>query len=102
VLEALSLGVPALVTDTSGLGELAGQGLARAIPPDSTSGEIAQAVLEELAHPRAPAAIRLPTWDDCARKLWDLYEDIIGSSESGIRHANSDAQPVLSADSGRD
>ena len=45
VLEAISLGRPVLVADTSGLGELAQKGLARAIPLESTSDQIADAVV---------------------------------------------------------
>jgi glycosyltransferase involved in cell wall biosynthesis len=78
VIEALALGRPALVADTSGLHELAGRGWARAIPLESTSREVAGAILEQLRDPLLPPSIQLPTWDDCASALLDLYLGIAG------------------------
>ena len=78
VLEALSLGCPALVADTSGLSELAARGLARAIPLKSSPRQVADAVLEQLRDPLVPAQLDIPTWDDCAAGLFALYEDILG------------------------
>ena len=77
VLEALSLGCPALVADTSGLSELAARGLVRAIPLKSTDRQVADAVLEQLRNPLVPARLDLPTWDDCAAGLMALYQDIL-------------------------
>lgn len=75
-LEALTLGCSLLVADTSGLRELADQGLARAIPLHSKPQAVAAAMLEQLAHPIVPPPINLPTWDDCADGLMSLYRDI--------------------------
>jgi glycosyltransferase involved in cell wall biosynthesis len=103
VLEALSLGVPALVTDTSGLSELAGQGLARSVALTSTSQEIAQAVLDALNHPWTPPELELPTWDHCAQSLLDLYTGILGGKPVGKSdYAYFDAQPILPTHIGRD
>jgi glycogen synthase len=77
VLEALSLGCPALVADTSGLSELAERGLARAIPLNSAPQQVAAAVLEQLHHPLIPKALSIPTWDDCADGLFKLYQSIV-------------------------
>ena len=77
VLEAISLGVPALVADTSGLSELSEQGLARSISLKSSSQEIAYAVLEQLENPLIPPTIALLTWDDCALGLLNLYREIL-------------------------
>jgi glycosyltransferase involved in cell wall biosynthesis len=77
VLEAVSLGRPVLVTDTSGLSELAHKGLARAIPLKSTSSEVAEAILDQLQQPQKPARINIPTWDECAAGLLSLYTSII-------------------------
>ena len=74
ILEALALGRPALVTDTSGLSELAQQGLVRAIPLDSTPRQVAAAVAEQVRHPLKPAQLHLPTWDECVDKLFTLYQ----------------------------
>jgi glycosyltransferase involved in cell wall biosynthesis len=80
VMEALSLRRPVLVADTSGLSELAQGGFVSAIPLNSTTTQIAEAVLEQLCSPRQPSAIALPTWDECANTLLALYDDIIEES----------------------
>ena len=82
VLEALSLGRPALVADTSGLSELAQQGLARAIPLDSSPLQVAEAVAEQVRHPLKPGKMRLPTWDACASLLFDLYLHTVRSRDA--------------------
>jgi len=77
VLEALALGRPALVADTSGLSELAERGLVRAIPLKSSAEQVASAVLDQLHQPLVPASIDLPTWDECAADLLDLYYAVL-------------------------
>lgn len=75
VMEAIGTGTKALVADTSGLTELGQAGLATAIPLEASPEEIAQAALAVAAAPRqAPPA--LPTWDDCARDLHELYLEV--------------------------
>jgi glycosyltransferase involved in cell wall biosynthesis len=76
VLEAVALGRPVLVTRTSGLAELAARGLAQAIPLDSTTAQVAAAIIGQLDAPMRPATVTLPTWDDCAAQLLDLYRMI--------------------------
>jgi glycosyltransferase involved in cell wall biosynthesis len=77
ILEALALGRPALVADTSGLSELARRGLARAVPLDSPPERVAAAALDQLRHPRALGPMDLPTWDACANALLDLYQSVL-------------------------
>ena len=77
-LEALALGRPVLVTYTSGLGELADQGLARSVPLGSSPAQVASAILEQLRRPLTPARIDLPSWDDCATNLLQLYHLVTG------------------------
>ena len=77
VLEAIALGRPALVAATSGLNEIAGRGLAQAIPLDSTPRQIAEAVLDQLRQPHMPPPFKLPTWDDCATDLFTLYQQVV-------------------------
>jgi glycosyltransferase involved in cell wall biosynthesis len=77
VMEALALRRPVLAADTSGLREIAQQGLARAIPLHSTPEEVARAALQQLEEPLLPPThFALPTWDDCARQLYDIYADV--------------------------
>jgi glycosyltransferase involved in cell wall biosynthesis len=77
VMEALLLGRPVLVADTSGLRELAQRQLVRAIPLKSNPTEVAAAILDELRRPLSRADIQLPTWDDCAAELLTLYQSVI-------------------------
>lgn len=76
VLEAAALGRPALVADTSGLRELAQQGLARAIPLHSTPQQVAAAALQQIRAPFTPPSITLPTWDECTAGLSALYRQV--------------------------
>jgi glycosyltransferase involved in cell wall biosynthesis len=82
-LEALALGCRLIVADTPGLNALAKEGLARGIPLKTAPEEVARVVLEELELPSPTNPPRLPTWDDCARALLDLYRDVVGEPQSG-------------------
>ncbi len=76
ILEALALQRPALVARTSGLSELAEQGLVRAIPVDSNPEQVAAAMLDQLRRPLAPANIHLLSWNECAADLLALYQAV--------------------------
>jgi glycosyltransferase involved in cell wall biosynthesis len=76
VLEALALGVPVLVTHTSGLAEFADRKLVRSVPTRSSADTIASAVLEQLRDPYVPPSVDLPTWDECAASHEDLYRSL--------------------------
>ncbi|GKQ49671.1 glycosyltransferase family 4 protein [Bradyrhizobium sp. Ce-3] len=87
VMEALSLRRPVLVSDTSGLRELATNGLCRALPCDAAPSEIAAAIAEELQNPRKIADLALPDWDACAQALSDVYRDVADNrSTVGLTH----------------
>lgn len=74
VMEALALRRPVLVTNTSGLGELAEQGFVRAIPLHSSPEEVALAVQQQIEDPILPPEhLSLPTWDDCVNQLETIY-----------------------------
>jgi glycosyltransferase involved in cell wall biosynthesis len=77
VLEAVALGRPALVAANSGLSELAGRGWAKAIPLNSSPRQVADAVLQQLRQPLVPPRISLPTWDECADRLYALYQQVV-------------------------
>jgi glycosyltransferase involved in cell wall biosynthesis len=76
VMEALSLRRPILVSNTSGLAELAAAGLCRAIPLDASSQDIAAAMADELKVRRLIPDMALPDWDDCAQALSEVYDDV--------------------------
>jgi glycogen synthase len=77
MLEALALGRPVVVADTSGLSELAAKGHARAVPLDCDPAVLAAALLAEAEHPTRSEALVLPSWDDCADAHQALYEDVL-------------------------
>ncbi len=72
VMEALALRRRVLVADTSGLSEIARAGLARAIPIDATP-ETTAAALVELLRSNEPLKADVPTWDQSAAALADVY-----------------------------
>lgn len=82
VIEALELGVPALVADTSGLRELSERGLARAVPLDLSPDELAAEILLELADPRPVPAVFAPTWEQCAQRLLVVYRNVLARRAS--------------------
>lgn len=77
VMEALAMHRPVLVADTSGLREIARQGLAQAIPLESSSDQIAAAINEQLRHPIIPANVELPSWERCASSLLAVYQEVV-------------------------
>jgi glycosyltransferase involved in cell wall biosynthesis len=92
ILEALSLGIPALVTHTSGLADLAKGGLARSVPLNSSSPAIASAILEQLNRPLIVSNIQLPSWDHCAAKLLNVYYAIHNRNRTDARPSDMPAQ----------
>lgn len=77
VMEALALRRPVLVSDTSGLRELAQKGLCRSVPLHAGRTEIADAMAEELLARHKVRETSLPDWDGCADALAGVYEDVI-------------------------
>ena len=75
VVEALALGCKVVVAATSGLTELATEGLVTAVAPDARPATVASVIARVAAEP-APTAPRLPTWDDCVDDLLELYAEI--------------------------
>jgi glycogen synthase len=75
-LEAAAAGRPLLVADRAGLGEVARDGLARAVSPKATAEAIGDAIVEELERPHERRVSRLTSWEECAAALLDLYQAI--------------------------
>jgi glycosyltransferase involved in cell wall biosynthesis len=79
IQEALALGRPLLVADSSALGELIEHPNIRSAPPDADGDAIADAILELLDTPLvSPPA--MPTWDGCAATLLALYEETLAET----------------------
>ncbi len=83
IVEALALGRPVLVSDTSGLREIARGGACRLIPLHCDSQTLADAMAEQLSTPRRPVQITLPDWDDCADRLLNIYQTVVARSQAG-------------------
>lgn len=81
IMEALALRRPVLVANTSGLRELAEQQLVRAVPLESTSDEIAAAVVQQIQNPLIPASLTLPTWEQCTQELQNVYTEVARSTQ---------------------
>lgn len=77
-LEALSLRRPVVVARSSGLGELADQGLALPVDLPCAPAHVARAIVAQLDAPLAAEPPVLPTWDGCADALLALYADVLG------------------------
>ncbi|MGB8277884.1 MAG: glycosyltransferase family 4 protein [Methylovirgula sp.] len=81
IMEALFLRRPALVSDTSGLRELAQKGFCRSIPLNAGPSAVAQAMAEELESEREVPELSLPDWDACAQELIDIYGSVLKSAD---------------------
>jgi glycosyltransferase involved in cell wall biosynthesis len=78
VMEALALGRDVLCADTSGLSELETAGLIRTAPLLSPPDDLARRMLEVSAEHRwRLAPPQLPSWDDCASALYEVYEKVV-------------------------
>jgi glycosyltransferase involved in cell wall biosynthesis len=75
VMEAIGTGSKVLVADTSGLSELGRDGLVTLVPVEASPEQVASAALAVAAAPRT-APPYVPTWDDCAQQLLQLYEEV--------------------------
>jgi glycosyltransferase involved in cell wall biosynthesis len=75
-LEAAAAGRRLLVADRAGLGEVAREGLARAIAPEAPATAVAAAILEQLQLPPPRRAPKLVSWDECTARLLELYREV--------------------------
>lgn len=85
VMEGLSVGLPAVVTATSGLAELADRNLALAVPLDAGPEVIAGAMARRLAEPRTAApSVKLPNWDGCTDRIQAIYRSVIDRCDPAL------------------
>jgi glycosyltransferase involved in cell wall biosynthesis len=90
VLEALSVRCAVLVSDTSGLRELAQKGFCRSIPLDASLSAVAAVIAEQLQSEQQIPRLMLPDWDTCARELITIYEAVVKSPHRSVRVAGGD------------
>lgn len=83
-IEAIALEKPVIVTDSTGLHDLVEAGLTRGVPRNAKPSQIAAAIFEEIQSPRLRNA-RIPSWDDAAARLADLYRDSLATQDARRR-----------------
>ncbi len=83
VQEALALAARVVVTDASALAEVAHLPQVEAVSRDAAPSVVAAAVIRQLeAGPIDEESVpTLPTWDDCADRLADLYGELARSRQ---------------------
>jgi len=74
LMEALALGRKVVVADTSGLTELASEGLATAVPLNIPPTKLARVLVKVAAGP-GPKSPDLTTWDHCVDQLLRVYSE---------------------------
>jgi glycosyltransferase involved in cell wall biosynthesis len=77
VMEALALRRRVLVTDCSGFREMVDGNLVAAVPLRAGDEEVAAAVIAHVRKGPVTQTIDLPTWDECATRLRQTYQDLI-------------------------
>jgi glycosyltransferase involved in cell wall biosynthesis len=78
VQEALAMGRPVLVNDSTALGELINHPNTRAVDRHADAAGVTEALLALLGTPPAPPPV-MPTWDDCAEALQAIYDEALSS-----------------------
>jgi glycosyltransferase involved in cell wall biosynthesis len=73
VMEALTLGIPTVGLDTTGIGDLVEDGLVRGVPKDASPSTIARALVAAFECQRGNASAKLPTWDTATSSMAHLY-----------------------------
>jgi glycosyltransferase involved in cell wall biosynthesis len=73
VMEALALGRPVVVSDLTGLHDLVEQGLVHPVAPSATPDDVARKIDTVLDLPASSEPMKLPTWDECADALLEVY-----------------------------
>lgn len=76
VMEALTAGRPVVGYDVAGMADLVEDGLVYGLAPGSAPSEAANALVSAMRGPVRTMS-DLPTWDDCATSLIDVYSSIL-------------------------
>ena len=78
IMEALTLGIPAVGSNTAGVGDLVADGLVSGVPSDASPTTIACTLLAALDIQPVNVSANLPTWDLAAAELAQVYLDAVG------------------------
>jgi len=73
VMEALSLGRPVVGCDASGIAELVAEGWVYGVDLGASPEVIGDRLVMAMSSPPSADPTELPTWDDCAQQLAQLY-----------------------------
>lgn len=93
IIEALTLGIPAVGLDVAGMSDLVEDGLVRGVPKDASSLTIARTLLDAMGGQYANVPVSSPTWESAAADLAHVYMDAAGAP---LRHARSWARSTSS------
>ena len=77
VMEALTLGIPTVGLNMTGISDLVEGGLVRGVPRNASPTTIARALVTALECQRMNDSASLPTWDTAASSLAHLYRIIV-------------------------
>ena len=79
VMEALACGAKVLVTNVSGLADLAEDGLVASVELNANDEVVAQRIWMEVQRDHKSVSVQLPTWDGCVKQLESVYRRITNS-----------------------
>lgn len=85
VLEALTLGIPAVGLDTAGIRDLVEDGLVTGIPRDASAAAIARILVAVLQGQQVRVPLQLPSWDATAADLAHVYLGAVGATPGRFR-----------------
>jgi glycosyltransferase involved in cell wall biosynthesis len=85
VLEALTLGIPTVGLNATGIADLVEEGLVRGVPRDASPAAIAEALVAALKDERENVSTMLPTWDSAAVDLARIYIDVANAEPAPLR-----------------
>ncbi len=78
--EAMSLGTPTVVTNSTALAEFVQAGMAQPVEPPVTAEKLKTVISGILEHPRSfsknPYQGNIVSWDSVAERTWNLYESL--------------------------
>lgn len=80
--EAVAMGCRLVASDSTALAELGRFSQVRLVPATLEDAALAGVLLEQMRSGPVTtgAAVDLPTWDECARRLAELYREVAGTS----------------------